>query len=132
MVATSEVIEGALKTAGIVDPLEQESGEDMAEGLRILNNLMHSWAADNFTGYTHTTLSLTDTFPLADSLRRGFEAILAVEFETPFNVTVSPQVKEVASNGWAQLAATYMTDTKADFDGGLKTMPSQDSLWVRT
>jgi hypothetical protein len=129
MAATSEIVEGALRTAGILDPLEQVSTEDLTEGLRLLNNLMHSWAADNFDLYTHTTLAATDTFPLADSLRRGFEAILAVEFETPFGISVSPSIKDVAETGWAQISATYTTDTKADFDGGLKDMPSQGRYW---
>lgn len=95
---------------------EEMDQTDAAEALEVLNDMMHSWASEGMD-YTHTSLALGDTFPLASSLHQGVKAMLAVRLADDYmGGQLTPGIARDASNGMKQLLNTYITLVDSEFD----------------
>lgn len=126
MATARDIVRGAVRDLGAIPSNQDLSADDAAYVLDHLNGMMHSWLI-NGLDYTHTTMTLDATFPLDDALHMGVRAMLAVEVAGHFggDELITPSVARRARDGENAVNAVYWTDTKADFDGTLKNMPSQ-------
>lgn len=58
-VTARDVIQGALKLIGVIDPIETVAPEDAADGLIMLNDLVDLWALEDLNMYSTQNVSAT-------------------------------------------------------------------------
>lgn len=125
MATMRDVVIGGLKQTGVVPLGQAPENAEVADGLDVLNDMMHSWAA-NGVDITHTTKTLLETFPLADKHLAGVKAMLAIKICGTNGAQPSAATVLDAKYGWIALQAVYIVAPEnPQIDRGLTTTPGQ-------
>lgn len=122
MATTLDLIERALKVIGVTAGDESATAADADSALDTLNLMMAGWklrGADT----SHTTLALSDAFPLDVKYHDAVVTILADRLAVEFSRPRTMQAE--ADHLWRVLQGTLWTMPTATVDAGLTKMPSQ-------
>ncbi len=130
MATARTIVEGALKELRVTGAYNAVDAKDVKDGLEKLNDIMHALANDGTT-YTHTTMTLTTTFPFAAKLEEPAKMWLARELEGLFGKSLSRNQMIRANEGEEAIFAAYYTVPAATFDTALELLPS-NSYWTYT
>lgn len=122
MSTVREIITRAYRKIGIAAKDEALDADDIEYGLGELNALMASWKGRG-VDVSHTTLVLTDTFPL-DAEYEDVTVILLAEKIAPSYSVAQPPALHI-KDAWDVIKAAYMTVPEATFDTALDEMPSE-------
>lgn len=122
MTTAREIITSAYKRVGIAEKDEQLEADYADYGLDALNEMMHGWKARS-ADTTHTTLALSDDFPLAAEYEGPTITLLANRVSSDYGVQPPPPIQ--VKDAWDIIAAAFFVMTEATFDDGLLNMPSQ-------
>lgn len=124
MATVEDIVNRALKRAGVLDAIETASADDAQYALDSLNEMMAGWQAKG-VDVNHNTLTLVSTFPLDDMHQAGVIALLAAELADDYGQPVSQRLSEAATAGWRALEADYCLPEPMRVDGSLAFTPSQ-------
>lgn len=91
MATMQDTVTRALRLAGIIEAGETPSAADAADGVTILNDMLHGWAKQG-VDLGHITLTAAQTIPLDDSYMEGIRYNLAARFGVEWGAPVSPAV----------------------------------------
>ena len=124
MTTANDVVTGAAKKINVIAAGETLSGQDAADGLQNLNDMLHAFELQGiFLG--HTDLALAGTINLPDSHIEGLKAILAVRMAPEYEKEASMRVQMLASDTESLFITHYAEIPVMSIDSGLTRMPSQ-------
>lgn len=88
MATMLDTVTRALRMTGVIEAGETPSAESAADGIVILNDMLHGWAKEG-VDLGHVTLASADDLPYDDSYMEGIRynlaARIAVEWGAPLN-----------------------------------------------
>lgn len=124
MATMRDIVSRALRLAGISDIAEGVHVEQASDGLEALNAMMHSWALEG-VDTEHTTLGLSDTFPLPAKFEDGTAHLLAVRVLPSYQLpaTFDPD------GFFRAMQAHYVTVPDAEMPPALLFPPSRGG-WI--
>jgi hypothetical protein len=118
--SSAQIVARALKRINVVAAGEDPSAVDAADGLAALNAMIAGWAADG--------INISPDVPLPSKHEEGVIALLAVRLAPDYGRMPSPLVLDAANEGLYRLEADYISAPLAQFDTGLRDMPSRGFL----
>ena len=125
MATNLETIESALRKLGVLDIEESASARQGVIGLRLLNQMLTRWEANNIPmGFT-TQTNLSATIPVPDEAQAAVENNLAIECGPDFGTTPPQAVIVLADTHLAALLRDAFIVTPND----LSNMPGARSRW---
>lgn len=125
MATNLETIESALRKLGVLDIEESASARQGVIGLRLLNQMLTRWEANDIPmGFT-TQTSLSATLPVPEEAQAAVENNLAIECGPDFGTTPPQAVIIMADTGLAALLRDAFIVTPND----LSNMPGNRSRW---
>lgn len=116
MSTNSAIIEDALNLAGILRESESLSAEQASHGLRVLNQMMAAWAADDVViGYFEQT-SPSAVCPIPDWAEKGVYGQLALDLAATYKAPIDPAAAKVAMDGYEVILRTLMNQRQVGAD----------------
>jgi hypothetical protein len=123
-ITINTVVTDAMRNVNMMAAGQNPSGEEAAEALRTLNDMMLSLPATGVhTGWTE--LDLTDDFPLEDRHIEGVKWMLSEALVPANGMSLTREQQGKATNGRLLLEADYKILERLRVDGALAAMPSQ-------
>jgi len=124
MATIQDIVTGALQKLGVIAGNETPSAGDSAVTLTELNDMMHQMGGKQIF-ISWSTMTLTDTFPLADHHIAGVKALLAERVSPAFggDGLLSTRTVKQAQEGYSLLFGDYHRPELLRVDEGLQNMP---------
>ena len=129
MATIQDIITAALRRINAVGVAEVPSADESADALDYLNDYMAEWPGKDWdvldslgNAYTHTPLSLTDTWPLDDKFLGSIKAILAARLAERYGSPVTQELRFAESRGVNMLAAAFHPGIRPDMPSLLKNV----------
>lgn len=120
MATANDIVTRALRKAAISAIDEAPSADDAANGLEALNMMLAAWKLRG-VDTSHTALSGSDTFPLADEFEEGTVYLLAERLSPDY---MRPRTFD-ADDWFRAIQAAYMTVEEVTLPTAISRMPSQ-------
>lgn len=120
MATVNDIVSRALRKARIVGHGETAAGEDATAALEDLNMMLAAWKLAG-VDITHTALTLSSTFPLADEYEEGTVHMLARRLSDDVAIPVGFD----ADDFFRKIQAAYMSISEASMPASLIDLPSQ-------
>lgn len=128
MTTARDIVNAALRRANVVGTDETPSAAEASETLERLNDYMSSWPGRDWTvtdsagaAYTHTDLTLSTAWPLAEKHVFGIKAVLAMMLCDEYGSPIPPSLASQAEKGVRMMQADFIAI-------GVNTMPA---LFIR-
>jgi hypothetical protein len=102
MATANEIIRRALRVAKVLGAGQTPSGEDIADCLTILNQMLYSWGRQG-VNFNLATLVDSDTLNVPDDALMGITYSLAATLSPEYGVNVDPYVAAVADSEFRRL-----------------------------
>lgn len=119
MSTAREVVTDALKYIQVIHPGRSPSADEMTDGVRSLNLMLHSFEAEGIKlGFADITVD--DDVPLADKFIRGVTYLLAIDLAPGYGTEVSPEVAINAAQSKTFLQTAFTEIPKLEMDTGLR------------
>ena len=113
------LVTGALKKIIIVHPGRSPSADEMSDGVRSLNVMLHGWETDGIKlGFAD--IGVDDDIPLADRFIRGVMYLLAIDIASDYGTEVSPEVAINAAQSKTAIQTAFTEIPKLEMDTGLR------------
>lgn len=126
-----QIIERAARIMRLVPLEETPDAAVSAELLSVLNDMLNAWPAHGLSGYTHATLTLNSTMGTDNALDLGLPYLLAAMAATDFDVTLTPDLANMAQDCMDLARKVYHPYTDVlDIDTGLKRLPGMGAGYI--
>lgn len=100
-IAASQLITDALRLINVIMESETPSAEQQASGIRTLNEMLSTWAADGLRLSYIPVGTVTNTLTVPDGAVKGIKFCLAIDLAATYGATVSAEVAKGATDGMA-------------------------------
>src|SRR5690349_10371994 len=125
MATNLQTIERAMRLCGVLDIEESPTSRQAEIGLKVLNQMLIRWEADNVPlGFTAQT-SLSAAIPVPDEALSAVDYGLAVELAPEFGASAPDEIKSRAANYFMSVQRDAFIVTPND----LSNMPGGMSRW---
>jgi hypothetical protein len=119
MATVQDIVTDALRKLAIVSRDEEAQPEDITEGVRAFNQMLHAWKLQS-VDVSHVDQVASDTFALGDEYQEGvvynLASRLSPEYVVPANFDADAWFRDIQ--------AAYMTIDSVTFDKALVYLPS--------
>lgn len=105
-----DIIKGALRLIAVIQPGEDLSASEAADGLAALNQMLHQWPMD----LQHEDLALTDTLRVPPDHLRAIRYNLAFEVAPEFGKQIPASVAMTADKTYRQIENEYANPARLD------------------
>ncbi len=106
MTTARDTIKGALKLIRAIDATEEMQPEDTADGLRVMNEMIHG--LENKGIYlNYADIELTDDLPFPPRDHREIRYLLAADLAAEFGNELTPEVATSARQALQYMQAQY-------------------------
>lgn len=115
-----ELIKRSLRILGVIQTGEELSADESADGLQVLNQMLHAWELDGIK-LAHVDLDTSDTVAVTDDHLQPIAYNLALLLAPEYDVTPSNVVVAFADNGYTNLQNYYLEPPELSFDQSLNS-----------
>jgi len=113
------VVTDALKLIQVTHPGRAPSADEMTDGVRAINLMLHSLEAEGVKlGFAD--IGVDDDVPLADRFIRGVKYLLAIDLAPEYGVEVAPEVAIIAAQSKTFLQTAFTEIPRLEMDTGLR------------
>lgn len=106
----NDIIKGAFRLIAVIQPGEDLSASEAADGLSALNHMLHQWPMD----LQHEDLGLTDTLRVPPNHIRAIRYNLAIEIAPEFGKQIPAAVAKIADETYRQIENEYANPARLD------------------
>lgn len=104
MSTNTQIVTDALRELRLVAEGESATADQAGDALRVLNQMMESWAVEDIDLQYFAQTSLSDTCPIPAWAEKGVVAALALELASGYGSAVTDTLAKRASDGYAVIA----------------------------
>lgn len=122
MATALDIVQRALRKVRVLGHGETAAAENASAGLDDLNMMLAAWKLAG-VDITHTALSLSSTFPIADEYEEGTVYMLASRIATDFRFPVGFDPDDF----FRKIQSAYATPVTLTVDTVLLRPPSRDA-----
>ena len=116
MSTNAEIIGDALGLLNVLAEGESVSAEQGAHALRVLNQMLAAWAADDIAIGYFAQSDTADTCPIPDWAEEGVGGKLALALAAHYRTPPSPFAIAVADEGYSLILRTLMNQRQVGAD----------------
>lgn len=106
----NDIIKGAFRLIAVIQPGEDLTASEAADGLSALNHMLHQWPVD----LQHEDLALTDTLRVPPDHIRAIRYNLAIEIAPEFGKQIPAAVAKIADETYRQIKNEYANPARLD------------------
>ena len=128
MTTYRDIVNQALRELGVLHSGEVANGDEGANGLTALNQMLNSWIYEGIDLEHTTATGLTDTLPYPDDHHSAFAYNLAMRLAPQFGVTPSPVLIAMSAQGFRYMQGRYLKIKPLSVDLGLRWNPNRDTM----
>lgn len=121
MTTYRDVIEQAMQELGVLHASESPSGDETADALTRMNQMLTSWLYDGIDLEFESVTDVDSEVPYPDDHISAFSSNLAVRLAPIFGITPGPVIVAMAQKGKQHMQSRYMVIEPAEIDPAIQT-----------